>query len=103
MIAATLVGGLLVYYLFGRLVIITEILFGVWHTWLGFFGLLSGLVAAAIFNGPPLRSALAGYAGGLALLIMINALVPNPAPCLQNSKGWDVLRAYSLKCSVPSK
>ena len=67
-------------------------------TWLGYFGLLLGLVAAATFNWPPLRSRIAGYVVGLALVTVINFLVPTPAPCLQSSKGWDVLRAYSISC-----
>jgi hypothetical protein len=96
-IIGTLVGGWLAYQIVTRLVFSVEMYFGIWDTWLGFIGLLSGLVAAAIFNWPPLRSALAGYAGGLVLLTIIN-LVSSPVPCLQDSKGWNILRAYSTNC-----
>jgi hypothetical protein len=98
LIIGTLVGGFLAYQIVTRLVTSVEIYFGIWDTWLGFLGLLSGLVAAAIFDWPPLRSALAGYAGGVALLILINVLLPNPVPCLQDSRGFDILRAYSTNC-----
>ena len=72
--------------------------FWLWDTWLGYLGLLCGLISAAAFNWPPLRSAIVGYAAGLAVLIMINVVVPTPPSCLQNSKGWDILRAYSISC-----
>jgi hypothetical protein len=74
----------------------------IWDTWLGFLGFMSGLVAAAIFGWSPMRAGAAGFAGGLVLVTMINVLDPNPAPCLQQSKRWDVLRAYSLKCPDPN-
>jgi hypothetical protein len=97
-IIGTLVFGFLAYQIVTRLVFSFEFYFGVWHTWLGYIGLLSGLVAAANFNWPALRSAIAGFAAGVVLLTIINAVIPTPAPCLQNAKGWDILRAYSINC-----
>jgi hypothetical protein len=36
----------------------------IWYTWLGFFGLICGLVVAALFEWPAMRSALVGFAAG---------------------------------------
>ena len=69
---------------------------GTWDTWLGFIGLVSGLLVAAYFQWPPMRTALIGFAAGLVVVIVVNVLHPTPASCLQNSKGWDILRAYRL-------
>jgi hypothetical protein len=98
LIIGTLVGGFLVYQIVTRLVFGIQISLDIFDTWLGFLGLLSGLVAAAVFSWPPLRSAFVGYAGGLALVILINVILPNAVPCLQNSRGFDILRAYSTNC-----
>jgi hypothetical protein len=73
----------------------------IWYTWLGYLGLIGGLVVAAIFEWPAMRTGLAGLAGGVALVTLINVVQPTPATCLQNSKQWDILRAYSLKCPDP--
>jgi hypothetical protein len=75
----------------------------IWYTWLGYLGLIGGLVAAAFFGWPALRSAVLGFAGGLALVTLVNVTVPSPVSCLQSSKGADILRAYSLKCPDPTK
>jgi hypothetical protein len=69
-----------------------------WHPWLAYFGLLCGIVVSAVLGASLLRSALIGLAGGGALALLVNALDPTPAPCLQQAKGWDILRAYSLDC-----
>jgi len=70
----------------------------IWHTWFAFFGLISGLLAASVFNWPPLRTAAIGFGGGMVAAVLVNLVSPQPAPCLQDSKGIDILRAYSLKC-----
>ena len=75
----------------------------IWYTWLGFIGLICGLVVAAVFEWPAMRSALVGFAAGLVLVTVVNVVDPEPATCLQNSKGWDILRAYSLKCPDPNQ
>jgi hypothetical protein len=74
----------------------------IWYTWLGFLGLLCGLVAATIFEWPAMRTGLVGFAGGIVLVTLVNIVQPTPASCLQNSKQWDILRAYSLKCPDPT-
>ena len=75
----------------------------IWYTWLGYLGLIAGLVAAAALGWPPLRSAAIGLAGGIAFVTMVNVVDPKPADCLQSSKGWDILRAYSLVCPDPNQ
>ena len=72
----------------------------IWHTWLGYTGLVLGLVAAAGFSWPPLRSALIGFVGGIGATIAVNLLTPGEPPCLQNAKGLDIIRAYSLNCAA---
>ena len=75
----------------------------IWYTWLGYLGLLAGLIVAAALGWPPVRSAIVGLAGGIAFVTFVSVVDPKPAPeCLQNSKGWDILRAYSLKCADPN-
>jgi hypothetical protein len=74
----------------------------IWYSWLGYFGLLFGLIAGNILAYSLLRSALIGFAGGIAVMVAINILDPKPDLCLQNSKRWDILRAYSLKCPDPN-
>ncbi len=71
----------------------------IWHTWLGYFGLLSGLVAAAILGVSALRSAAIGFVAAIAIVILWDVVAPAPAPCLQGSVGWDILRAHSLYCA----
>jgi len=66
----------------------------IWYTWLGFFGLIFGILASGVLQTPMLRSALVGFAAGIALVIVVNAVMPQPAPCLQSSKGWDIVRAH---------
>jgi len=68
-----------------------------WYTWLAYFGLLSGLLVS-IFGVPLSRSLPIGLATGIVLAALWNVTAPAPASCLQNSKGWDILRAYSLDC-----
>jgi hypothetical protein len=72
----------------------------VWHTWLGYFGLLFGVTAPIVFGTPTGRSAAIGLGAGLALMVLWNLVDPNPTPCLQAAKGWDILRAYSLECAI---
>jgi hypothetical protein len=67
-------------------------------TWLGFLGLIGGLAAAAIWNWPPVRSALIGFAVGVVAVVVVNLVSPSPSPCLQTAKGWDIWRSYWL-CS----
>ena len=67
-------------------------------TWLGFLGCMCGLMAAAIWNWPAIRSAAIGFAVGIAVVMVVNLVAPSPAPCLQSAKGWDVWRAHLL-CS----
>ena len=75
----------------------------IWYTWLGYLGLLAGLVVAAVLGWPPVRSAIIGLAGGIAFVTFVNVVDSKPAPeCLQNAKGWDILRTYSLKCPDPN-
>jgi hypothetical protein len=71
----------------------------IWHTWLGFLGLLCGLVAPIIIRVPVIWSAVVGLAGGIALVTLWNVAVPTPAPCLLYAKGPDILRAYNLSCA----
>jgi hypothetical protein len=93
---------LILFEIWNAFVRFLEYIFSHFDTWLGFLGLVSGLIAAAGFGWPPLRSALLGLASGLALVVLINIVAPKPAICLQQSKSWDILRAYSLKCPDPN-
>ena len=93
---------LILFELWDAFVRFLEYIFSHFDTWLGFLGLVSGLIAAAGFGWPPLRSALLGLASGVALVVLIKIVAPKPAICLQQSKSWDVLRAYSLKCPDPN-
>ena len=70
----------------------------IWYTWLAYFGLVAGLAAASIFNWPAMRTAVIGFGGGLVIMVLLNAVSSASPPCLQNAKGWDILRAYSLNC-----
>jgi hypothetical protein len=70
----------------------------IWYTWLAYFGLLFGIVASGLFGTPLTRSAVIGFAAGIGVVLLVNFVDPTPAPCLQNSKGWDILRAYSFNC-----
>jgi len=71
-------------------------------TWLGFFGIVAGLVLAAVYGWQPLRSAVAGYVCGVAAVVFVNVLTPTATPCLQEARGGDILRAYSIKCADPN-
>jgi hypothetical protein len=73
---------------------------GIWYTWLGYLGLILGIVTSAVFGTSLVRSGAIGFVAGVALVLVVNLVDPTPAPCLQNSKGWDVLRAYSLDCTT---
>jgi hypothetical protein len=90
--------GLAVVLLFWTVPGLKAFVFQFWDTWLGFIGLVGGLLVAAYLQLPPLRTALIGFAAGLALVTVMNVLSPDPTPCLQNSKGWDILRAYRWAC-----
>ena len=73
----------------------------VWFdTWLGFFGIVVGLTLAALYGWRPLRSAIGGYACGLLVVVIVNGL-SSPVPCLQDSRGFNILRAYSYDCTSP--
>jgi hypothetical protein len=93
---------LMLYEVWEAFVRLLDYIFGHFDTWLGFLGLVLGLIAAAGFGWRPLRSALLGVAGGVALVVLINVVAAKPANCLQQSKSWDILRAYSLKCPDPN-
>jgi hypothetical protein len=67
-----------------------------WYSWLAYIGAVAGLGAAGIFGISPLRCAGIGLAAGFVIMALWNFVDPTPAPCLQSSKGWDILRAYSL-------
>ena len=69
-----------------------------WYTWLAYFGAIVGIVVTAIFGVPLSRSVAIGLAAGAVLVTLWNVTAPTAAPCLQNAKGWDILRAYSLDC-----
>jgi len=56
--------------------------------------------AGCFFGLSLVRSAAIGFAAGIAIVILVNLIDPKPVPCLQNAKGWDILRAYSLDCPV---
>ena len=71
----------------------------IWHTWLGFLGLICGLVAPSIIRIPILWSVALGLAGGIVLATFWNIAAPTPAPCLLYAKGPDILRAYNLSCA----
>ena len=71
-------------------------------TWPGFFGIVAGLTLAAFYGWRPLRSAVAGYACGVLVVVIMNGLSAKPASCLQESKSLDILRAYSIKCPDPN-
>jgi hypothetical protein len=70
----------------------------IWYSWLAYIGLIGGLVVAGVLGVSLLRSAVIGFVGGLAIVLVVNFLGSTPPPCLQNAKGWDILRAYSLSC-----
>jgi hypothetical protein len=70
-------------------------------TWLGFLGIVVGLALAAFYGWKPLRSAVAGYACGVLLVVIVNGLGAEAAPCLEKSRGLDILRAYSYDCASP--
>ena len=70
----------------------------IWYTWLAYFGLIGGVIATGIFGTPLVRTAGIGFAVGLVLVVIWNFVEPTSASCLQNSKGWEILRAYSLAC-----
>jgi hypothetical protein len=67
-----------------------------WYTWLAYLGVIAGLAVSGVFGMSPLRTAGIGLAAGLVLVTIWNLVDPTPAPCLQSSKGWDILRAYSF-------
>ena len=69
-----------------------------WYTWLAYFGLVLGIIGTAIFGYSLARSAAVGLLAGIVLVTLWNVTDPTPTPCLQNAKGWDILRAYSLDC-----
>ena len=73
--------------------------FDLFDTWLGFLGIVIALVLAAVYGWRPLRSALAGYVCGVALVVVVNGLSREAAPCLQNAKGGQILSAYSTNCA----
>ena len=73
--------------------------FDLFDTWLGFLGIVIALVLAAVYGWRPLRSALAGYVCGVALVVVVNGLSRETVPCLQNAKGGQILSAYSTSCT----
>ena len=73
--------------------------FALWFdTWLGFIGIVVGLALAAYYGWKPLRTAIAGYACGVLVVVIVNGLGAQAAPCLDKARGCDILRAYSYDC-----
>lgn len=70
-----------------------------WHTWLGFIGLICGLIAPTLVRIPLLWSTLTGLACGIVLVTAWNFAVPTRAPCLPEARGIDILRAYEVSCA----
>ena len=74
----------------------------VWFdTWLGFLGIVVGLALAAYYGWKPLRTAIAGYACGVLVVVIVNGLGAQAAPCLEKARGLDIFRAYSYECAAP--
>ena len=71
----------------------------IWYTWLGYIGIICGLIGSAVLGTSLLRSAAVGFVAGIVIVLLINIVHSTPAPCLQNAKGWDILRAYSMQCA----
>ncbi len=68
----------------------------IWHTWLGYFGLVCGLIASSFLGTSLGRSAAIGLIVGIVLVALLNLVSPTPVPCLQNSKGWQILLAFRI-------
>ena len=65
--------------------------------WLAYTCTVSGLAAAALyFRAGLIQGALCGLAVGMALVLLANVIAETPAPCLQNSKGWQIFLAYKF-------
>ena len=65
--------------------------------WMGGIGVLIGLLLGGfVFNGAVARGALGGFAAGLLFAIIVNTIMPTPAVCLQQSKGFDILRTLTF-------
>jgi hypothetical protein len=71
-----------------------------WHTWLGYFGLLIGLVSGSFIGWSIFRSSVIGLIGGMIIAAIINFAIPGKASCLQTAKGIEILTAYSLHCAA---
>jgi hypothetical protein len=67
-----------------------------WYTWLAYFGFIFGILVTATFGISLGRSSVIGLVTGLVLVTLWNVADPTPTPCLQEAKGWDILRAYSF-------
>lgn len=66
------------------------------YAWVMAFCLVVGVVVGFV-GATPLRGAAAGLACGLVALFVANAMLQEPAPCLQNAKGTiNILRAYTI-------
>jgi uncharacterized membrane protein YeaQ/YmgE (transglycosylase-associated protein family) len=70
-----------------------------WPPWIIYVGLICGIVASGILGASLLRSAVFGIVGGAVIALAVNVFAPAAPPCLQNAKGWDILRAYSINCA----
>jgi hypothetical protein len=68
----------------------------IWYTWLAYFGLVFGLIASWFMGTSLARSAAVGFVVGIVIVVLVNVASPTPAPCLQSSKGWEILRAYRM-------
>lgn len=58
--------------------------------------LIGLIVEGAIIQTSLRRGVMVGLAVGVALAFVVNATAKTPVPCLQQSKGWDILWAYKL-------
>ena len=67
-----------------------------WPTYFGLAGFLAGIVASTWLPWHIVKCAIAGFLAGLLVAVIFNLVAP--APCLQNSKGWQIVWAYSLFC-----
>ena len=67
------------------------------NMWSGIIGGLGGLlVGAFLLKGAVTRGGFGGLVIGLLLAVIVNTIIPTPAVCLQQSKGFDILRTLTF-------